>query len=148
MTTIALDYSDRAVEVLQAAALQFTVNDPGAALNAEREYGRKLKPGSVKHAAHLERMKELTCQSISRQTHTSKTIRCEPMLKSLETANTSGSDTSKISPSSPLTSDQCDAVKMLVTLNGATEAQAIKAVQRVDETSGAAHIWQQAVRYL
>ncbi len=146
MTTISIPYSDRAVEVLQSAALQFTVNDPCAALNAEREYGKRLREGSLKYAAHLERMK---CLTSTVEKSGSRDFKNEVVRPTSAISSTLDMKTSHSSPpASDLTQDQLDAVKLIVKLHGYAESDAIDAVRRVPDSDNPAEIWQAAMRFL
>lgn len=135
--TITLDASEAALAALDAIGVHYTVDDPVRALADERERGQKFRAGSLKHAAHLERMKRLEeeCSSQSGTTgHGSCVHRTTPSISTIQRRHSdfvsipSGSMKSHSSP--PISDLQETAVRALIVLQGCKRPAAEKAVLR------------------
>lgn len=130
--------------------VRFTVADPETALTDEIERGKKYRLGSVKHAAHLVRLKaleevcqrnELPCPDSSSSIPTKA---LSPSSGSHRASEPLACSSKSALGSAPEFSDaQTAAIGMLIQMEGAKRKDAEAAVRRVPD-GDAKEIWAQA----
>lgn len=131
--------SPHVLDTLNAAGIRYTLDDPADAIESERKRGAKFRPGSPKHAAHLDRLKRLEQECSLSNTNpsigASISVRAASSTSIFNEENIAVSRVcdSKKSLSSPLTSEQELAVGALMTLNTVSRTVAEKAVRQAGE---------------